>query len=66
MNKAVFITGAQMGTGYAIAEKFAKDGWDVFVTSRRGEEGSVPRKPWKRTMAFLPKAMNAIFVTNSK
>ena len=33
MSKAVLITGAQSGTGYAIAEHFARQGWDVFVTS---------------------------------
>ena len=38
MNKAVFITGAQAGTGYGIAELFAKNGWNVFITSRRGED----------------------------
>lgn len=38
MKKAVFITGAQSGTGYAIAETFAKNGWDVFITSRNGLE----------------------------
>jgi NAD(P)-dependent dehydrogenase (short-subunit alcohol dehydrogenase family) len=38
MNKAVFITGAQYGTGYGIAEFFAKQGWDIFITSRRGNE----------------------------
>ena len=38
MNKAVFITGAQNGTGYYIAEFFARQGWDVFITSRRGIE----------------------------
>jgi NAD(P)-dependent dehydrogenase (short-subunit alcohol dehydrogenase family) len=36
--KAVFITGAQSGTGYGIAEFFAKQGYDVFITSRREEE----------------------------
>lgn len=38
MEKAVFITGAQTGTGYGIAEHFAKKGWAVFITSRRGAE----------------------------
>jgi len=38
MKKAVFITGAQSGTGYAIAELFAKNGYDVFITSRRGTD----------------------------
>ena len=32
MPHAVFVTGAQMGTGYAIAETFAKQGWDVFLS----------------------------------
>lgn len=40
MNKAVFISGAQSGTGYGIAEHFAKQGWDVFLTSRRGAEAA--------------------------
>ena len=34
MNRAVFVTGAAMGTGLAIAERFAKEGYDVFITSR--------------------------------
>lgn len=34
----VFITGAQSGTGYGIAEFFAGQGWDVILTSRRGDE----------------------------
>ena len=38
MNKAVFITGAQSGTGYGIAEFFADKGYDVFLTSRRADE----------------------------
>jgi 3-oxoacyl-[acyl-carrier protein] reductase len=38
MSKSVFITGAQSGTGYGIAEFFAKNGWNVFITSRNGKE----------------------------
>lgn len=34
MNKAVFVTGGTVGTGLATAEKFASDGFDVFITSR--------------------------------
>ena len=37
MNRAVFVTGATNGTGNAIAERFAKEGYDVFITSRNGE-----------------------------
>ena len=44
MNKAVFITGAQTGTGYAIAELFAQKGWDVFITSRRKEKAEAAAK----------------------
>ena len=34
MNKSVLVTGATSGTGIAIAERFAKEGYDVFITSR--------------------------------
>ena len=44
MNKAVFITGAHSGTGYGIAEHFAKQGWDVFITSRRGKDAEASSK----------------------
>jgi NAD(P)-dependent dehydrogenase (short-subunit alcohol dehydrogenase family) len=37
MNKSVFVTGATNGTGYAIAERFAKEGYDVFIGSRTKE-----------------------------
>ncbi len=44
MKKAVFITGAQAGTGYAIAELYAKNGWDVFITSRRKNDAEESAK----------------------
>lgn len=44
MNKAVLITGAQAGTGYGIAEVFAKNGWDVFLTSRSREKAAAAAK----------------------
>ena len=34
MQKAVFVTGGVRGTGYAIAERFAKEGYATFITSR--------------------------------
>ncbi|MBI4976452.1 MAG: SDR family oxidoreductase [Spirochaetes bacterium] len=37
MNRSVFVTGATNGTGYAIASRFAKEGYDVFITSRTKE-----------------------------
>ena len=37
MQKAVFITGGTVGTGYATAERYAKEGYAVFITSRSEE-----------------------------
>ena len=37
MHKAVFVTGGTVGSGLAIASRFAKKGYDVFITSRSGE-----------------------------
>lgn len=55
MKKAVFITGAQTGTGYGIAEHFAKNGWDVFITSRRGEEAEKSAKVLSETYGIFAK-----------
>ena len=55
MNKAVFITGAHMGTGYAIAECFAKQGWNVFVTSRNGEKAEAAAKQIAKTHGVFAK-----------
>ena len=38
MNKTVFITGGNAGTGYGIAELFAREKWDVLISGRRKEE----------------------------
>ena len=38
MNKSVFITGAVVNTGFGIAEKFAKEGYDLFLGSRNEEK----------------------------
>ena len=41
MKKAVLITGASGGTGFAIAGKFAKEGYAVFISSRRENAAEV-------------------------
>ena len=44
MSNAVLITGAQAGTGFGIAECFAKQGWNVFITSRQQEKAESAAK----------------------
>ena len=55
MKKAVFITGAQSGTGYGIAEHFAKNGVDVFITSRNGEAAERSAETLSRTYGVFSK-----------
>lgn len=38
MSKSVFVTGACYGTGYAIAERFASEGYNVFISGRSKEK----------------------------
>lgn len=52
---AVFITGAQSNTGYGIAEFFAKQGWDVFITSRNGESAQKAAKKLQETYGVFAK-----------
>ena len=51
----VFITGAQSNTGYGIAEHFAKNGWDVIITSRKGEEAQRAAKTLSDTYGVFAK-----------
>ena len=44
MNKAVFVTGGTVGSGLACAERYAKEGYDVFITSRNGERAKEAAK----------------------
>lgn len=55
MPNAVFITGAQTGTGYVIAETFAKQGWDVFITSRTREKAEAAAKTLADTYGVFAK-----------
>lgn len=44
MKKAMFITGGTVGTGLATAEKFAENGYAVFITSRSKERAEEAAK----------------------
>ncbi len=44
MKKSVFVTGAHDGTGFAIACRFAKEGYDVFVGSREQSKADTAAK----------------------
>ncbi|MBE6611575.1 MAG: SDR family oxidoreductase [Ruminococcaceae bacterium] len=45
MKKTAIITGADYGhTGWAIAARFAKEGWDVAITSRRPDSLEISKK----------------------
>lgn len=63
MNQSVLVTGATANTGRTIAEKFAKEGYDVFVCSRSGEKAVAVAKELQIHMGFLPKDMRQKFLT---
>ena len=42
MEKTVFVTGGNKGTGYGIAEYFARQGWGVIITGRENEDVCAP------------------------
>ena len=44
MKKSVFVTGATNGTGLAIAQRFAEEGYAVFVGSRSAENSQEAAK----------------------
>lgn len=55
MDKSVFITGAQSGTGFGIAEYFARNGWNVFITSRIGNEAIEAAETLSNTYGIFAK-----------
>lgn len=55
MNKSVFITGATSGTGYAIACRFAKEGYSVFLGSRQLEQALAAERKIRETYGVFAK-----------
>ncbi len=50
MTKTVFVTGAASGTGYSIAERFAREGYAIVITSR--EQDRAEEAAQKLSVAF--------------
>ena len=62
MKKSVFVTGATNGTGYAIAERFAKEGYAVFIGSRNGDNSAKAAEELHKTYGVFAKGyQTAIF-----
>lgn len=55
MNRCVFVTGATYGTGYAIAERFAKEGYDVIISGRQKEQLENAVEQLKKTYHIFAK-----------
>ena len=55
MNKVVFVTGATNGTGYAIASRFAKEGYGVVITSRSQERAEAAAAELGKTYGCFTK-----------
>lgn len=49
MKRAVFVTGAASGTGYAAAARFAKEGYAAVITSRDGARAEAAAEELSRT-----------------
>lgn len=72
MNKSVFITGGVVNTGFGVAERFAKEGYTVFIGSRNqegateaarkiSEKYGVFAKGYKADTAMSEEELKAIF-----
>ncbi|MBQ2967055.1 MAG: SDR family oxidoreductase [Clostridia bacterium] len=60
MNKSVFVTGAAYGTGYTIAETFAKEGYNVFISGRVSEKVDSAVQTLKDTYGVYVKGYQTI------
>ena len=63
MRKSVFITGAHDGTGYAIAKRFATEGYDVFIGSRDIDKATEAARQLREQYGVLAKGYTYQTVT---
>lgn len=59
MKKSVFITGAVVNTGFGIAERFAKEGYTVFIGSRKKESAEVAAQKITKKYGVFAKGYKA-------
>lgn len=60
MNKSVLITGATTNTGLGIAHKFAQEGYNVFICSRKGENAIETANMLSKKYGIFAKGFEAI------
>ena len=53
MNQTLFVTGGQSGTGYGIADFFARNGWNVIVSGQNGVEAKAAAKRLSETYGII-------------
>ena len=53
MNQTLFVTGGQSGTGYGIADFFARHGWNVIVSGQNGVEAKAAAKRLSETYGII-------------
>ena len=58
MKRVMFVTGGTVGSGLAIARRFAREGYDVFITSRSAYSAALYRRferytPCENRISFL-------------
>jgi 2-deoxy-D-gluconate 3-dehydrogenase len=60
MNRSVFVTGACYGTGYAIAERFAKENYNIFISGRDFEKADAAAKSLSDKYGVFAKGFSTV------
>ena len=66
MEKSVFITGACYGTGFAIAERFAKENYNVFISGRDFEKANEAAKKLTEKYGVFAKGYRTVSFNQSE
>lgn len=60
MSRSVFVTGACYGTGYAIAERFAKENYNIFISGRDFEKADAAAKSLSDKYGVFAKGFSTV------